>query len=501
MGDNTILDKTDFYKKLDNLLASLNSGLKDEILLETKNKVKANLDSYDIIHKGQGSQVQGSPSQGSPGQVSLGQGPLELFYIANKGYIQNPSDKYNFFSKIKGGLFSEFKDILHEDGLIKGMKVGYESSRERLRKYYYLFHNVKSGDEPVTALQYACMWNRLDMVILILSYLVGCSKDYVAKYINYYASSPDISPNKIKGRAIDLIGTSHGMGGMSSLRQGASALTNLPKALLNPIGSAFNLVGKTGKAVSQVGQQTATAVGAITNPIEILLKEFGSKEKGIDDGSDLVTDIKALLDDKADTDPYYQLPYLPYKKVPTTTPPQPGDPTIVPPQKTSFLSGLFGHSTPAPTAAPPDTSVVTGAATGAATGVVTGAPTAAATGVVTGAPATEVNGVVTGAPAPTAAPVTGAPTAAATGVVTGVVTGAPVTGAPATEVNGVVTGAPVTGAPAPTAAPPDTTGGQKGGDYVYSPTLEKYLRTRKFRRGNKGKNVKRKTARRKTSRR
>lgn len=288
-----------FNTQVDSLISQLSGEAKTALFEAAKNKIKGNPEICKQIVP------QGSYS----GSVGTG-GKLNFFYIRSKdfGILKNADDKYNFFDKIKKSLFSELQDVLHETGLIKGMKVGYQSNKERLRKYYYLFHNVLTAEEPVTALQYACMWNRLDMVILILSYLVGSSKEYVKKYINY-AVPTDGSP--LQGmRAIDMVSlyANQSLGMRSSASQTVSALTQLPKAIFNPFGSALRAIGKTAKVVGQVTQQSATATGAIDNPIHTLLLEFGSKRPGDPNGlrEDMDVIIKEVQKEQQNTpaDPY-----------------------------------------------------------------------------------------------------------------------------------------------------------------------------------------------------
>ena len=200
---------------------------------------------------------------------------LELFYDDNEApdYSSSTGDKYNFFDKIKRGLFSEFKDILHEDGLIKGLRVGTENTVSRMNKFWYLFHVVLSKEQPVTCLQYACMWNRDDFVILILQYLIGASTEFAKTYINYAADfdmfakpASDIkfyprstkehftdysNPNtrffrKESMTAYDLVGrcAKDSWGIVSGLSQLGSIASNIPKAYYN-IQYVPKVVGKT----------------------------------------------------------------------------------------------------------------------------------------------------------------------------------------------------------------------------------------------------------------
>ena len=283
-------------KQIDDILRQLSGEDKAAMFEQAKSNIKGNPDICKQIVP------QGSYS----GSIGTG-GKLEFFYIRSKdfGILKNADDKYNIFDKIKKSLFSELKDILHEDGLIKGMKVGYQSNKERLRKYYYLFHNVLSDTEPVTALQYACMWNRDDMVILILSYLVGSSKDYVKKYINYAVKSGEHQGK----RAIDLISiyANQSLGMRSTASQGLSALSQVGKAAFNPLGYAAKAFGKTAKAVGQVANQATNMVGVEHNIAQLLL-EFGSKAAGDRSGveEDMNVSIKEVRKEEQNTqaDPY-----------------------------------------------------------------------------------------------------------------------------------------------------------------------------------------------------
>jgi hypothetical protein len=117
-------------------------------------------------------------------------------------------DYYKFFHMIRNGLFLEFKNILHEDGFIKGYTVATQTYNDRMKKFYYLFHVVLSEKQPVTCLQYACMWNRLDFVILILQYLVGASPEFATIYINYAAkfdvgAKPNFDWNNIPKQTVE----------------------------------------------------------------------------------------------------------------------------------------------------------------------------------------------------------------------------------------------------------------------------------------------------------
>ena len=200
---------------------------------------------------------------------------LNLYYddMTKATSTTSEGDYYNFFDKIKRGLFSEFKDILHEDGFIKGMRVGYQFTSERMQKFYYLFHVVLSKEQPVTCLQYACMWSRDDFVILILQYLIGASEEFVEKYINYAANfdikaiqSSNIrvlprstrdhfynySNEKQNMTAFDLIGmcSKHSYGIVSSLSQLGSIASNIPKVLDSGRTIYAKILGKGAKSVA-----------------------------------------------------------------------------------------------------------------------------------------------------------------------------------------------------------------------------------------------------------
>jgi hypothetical protein len=219
---------------------------------------------------------------------------LELFYDDNiaPDYLSSTGDYYNFFDKIKRGLFSEFKDILHEDGLIKGIRVGALDTSSRMEKFWYLFHVVLSQEQPVTCLQYACMWDRDDFVILILQYLIGASPEFAETYINYAAdfdmNAKQASDLKIMQRstkehftgysnikeymtAYDLVGRcanqSYGM--VSGLSQLGSIASNIPKAYYN-VQYVPKVLGKSLKTVYNIG-------GNKTQIIRDLLSKYGGK--------------------------------------------------------------------------------------------------------------------------------------------------------------------------------------------------------------------------------
>lgn len=200
---------------------------------------------------------------------------LELFYDDDDSWsfgTSSQGDYYNFFDKIKRGLFSEFKDILHEDGLIKGLRVGTQTNYERMKKFYYLFHVVLSKEQPVTCLQYACMWSRIDFVVLILQYLVGASPEFAKIYINYAANfDVDANPawgikvtprttkehfyyytnNKEFKTAYDLVAwcAKDSWGIVSGLSQLGSIASNIPKALESGRAIYGKIIGKAAKSV------------------------------------------------------------------------------------------------------------------------------------------------------------------------------------------------------------------------------------------------------------
>jgi hypothetical protein len=109
-----------FNAQLDGLISRLDPDSKTALFDEAKGKIQGNPEMCKAIVP------QGSYS----GSLTSG-GKLEFFHIRSKdfGIVKNADDKYNIFDKIKKSLFSELQDVLHETGLIKGMKVGYQSNK------------------------------------------------------------------------------------------------------------------------------------------------------------------------------------------------------------------------------------------------------------------------------------------------------------------------------------------------------------------------------------
>jgi hypothetical protein len=206
---------------------------------------------------------------------------LTLFY--------DKEGKYKLFSNIRLGLYDDFKEELTERGFGKSATVAGISTLDRLKKYFYLLHSVNL--EGFTVLQYACYYNRLDIVILILSYLVAGETNYVQNYINYYNKNAN-------GRAIDLIDKSGGMGIKSTAAKGANLVK---RTLKNAVSlNVFGLVGDIGK---NLVKGVSSGVISSKQAIEILLKQFGSKEKGKEPDNDVVT-ISNLFDKNIFSHPY-----------------------------------------------------------------------------------------------------------------------------------------------------------------------------------------------------
>ncbi len=189
---------------------------------------------------------------------------LTLFY--------DRSDTYGFFSNIELGLFDEFKDTLTERGFFKSLNVAKNvasnNTMERLKKYFYLLHSVNV--DGLTTLQYACFYNRLDIVILILSYLVAGEANYVKKYINYY-NTTGANENK-KGRAITLVGKSDGKG----IKSGVAKTANFFKRTIKNVAS-FNGAAVFGDLGKNILKAASTGVISSKEAIEGLLTLFGSK--------------------------------------------------------------------------------------------------------------------------------------------------------------------------------------------------------------------------------
>ena len=196
--------------------------------------------------------------------ASMSNSKLVLFY--------DHRDIYGFFSDIRLGLFDEFKEKLTERGFVKSVKVAVMPTLDRLKKYFYLLHSVNPQD--FTVLQYACYYNRLDIVILILSYLVAGERNYVQKYINYYNKKGD---GKVKGRAIDLIDKSEGLGIISSAAKGVNLLKRTGKNV-----ASFNVAALAGDIGKNLAKGVASGAISSQKVIEFLLQQFGSKNKGAD---------------------------------------------------------------------------------------------------------------------------------------------------------------------------------------------------------------------------
>ena len=196
--------------------------------------------------------------QQNPDFASMSNSKLVLF--------TDPGDTYGFFSNISLGLFDEFKEMLTERGFDKSVKVARMTTIDRLKKYFYLLHSV--NPQGFTVLQYACYYNRLDIVILILSYLVAGERNYVQKYINYYNIKGD-------GRAIDLIDKSGGLGIKSSAVKGVNLLKRSVKNL-----ASFNVPALAGDIGKNLVKGVSSGLISSKEAIEFLLQQFGSKNKG-----------------------------------------------------------------------------------------------------------------------------------------------------------------------------------------------------------------------------
>ena len=294
-----------FNTQVDSLINQLSGEAKTELFEVAKGKIKGNPEICKQIVP------QGSYS----GSVGTGS-KLNFFYINSKdfGIVQNADDKYSHFYFIQNSLHDQFKNMVHNIGVFKDFRSTYKSTTEGLRQYYYLFHCLFSKAMPVTVLQYACMWNALDELKLILSYLVGTSPEYAKKYINYCIKDGDL-----KGmRAIDLIGelSKASLGAKSTVKQFSSFLGNTAKNVFNPATAIYNI----GKGFANTAARTASRLGTITgvtnDPIEALLLQYGSKPKGSDpEGDDQVEIIEVAKDAQyGPNDPYYAISYPNIKK-------------------------------------------------------------------------------------------------------------------------------------------------------------------------------------------
>lgn len=299
------LSVIDFNTQVDSLISQLSGEAKTALFEEAKGKIKGNPEICEQI----------VPQGSYPGSVGTG-GKLNFFYINSKdfGIVQNADDKYSHFYFIQYALHDQFKNMVHNIGVFKDFRSTYKSTTEGLRQYYYLFHCLFSRDMPVTVLQYACMWDALDELKLILSYLVGTSPEYAKKYINYCIPSGQLQGK----RAIDLIGTmsAASLGIKSTVKQGASFLGNTAKNIINPGALLYNI----GKGITNTAARTASRVGTITgvtnDPIEALLLQYGSKPKNSPPDGDDNVDIKQLEknDQYGPNDPYYAISYPNIKK-------------------------------------------------------------------------------------------------------------------------------------------------------------------------------------------
>jgi ankyrin repeat protein len=202
--------------------------------------------------------------QQNPDFASMSNSKLVLFY--------DHRDIYGFFSNIQSGSTSTMNNNLKDIDFTSALYNAGKSKDERLKKYYYLLHSINSYG--LTTLQWACFHNRVDIVMLILSYLVGGDKEYVKKYINYCNMNDD--HNKLyMGRAIDLIGHSKNIGVTSSVKQGFKSALSVAGNLLsfNVKTAVLDIFRKTKNVVLSPGQV----------PLRNILIAFGSDFDIVDD--------------------------------------------------------------------------------------------------------------------------------------------------------------------------------------------------------------------------
>lgn len=228
---------------------------------QLKHYIKSNfldfVDNKNDLLNSYVSDMQNSPIASQMGNQVCASSQLVLFY--DKG------DTYGFFSNILTGSTSTMNNKLKDINMISSVVNLGKSKDATLKKYYYLLHSI--NPYGLTTLQWACFHNRVDIVMLILSYLVGGDKEYVRKYINY--NNNDNQENALYlGRAYDMIGRSKNIGAYSSAIQALKSTGSIFGNVLS-----FNL--KT--ALTDIFRKTKnviTAPGQV--PIDNILIAFGS---------------------------------------------------------------------------------------------------------------------------------------------------------------------------------------------------------------------------------
>ena len=249
-------------------------------------------------------------------------------------HVSNQPDAYGIFDKIKNGLYTPLSNLLYDIGVTKAIQSSISgiatkenviglifnnvnigntdnledkipfltprktnnlilngklnASMEQLNKYRYLLNNLYSKDYPFTPLQFACIYNRQDIVMLILQHLIASNPTYIKNYINYVVM---FTPTKgiFKGirlycRAIDLIDTSYKLfenkGITSTGRQTLNAVGNVAKDVFT--GNVYQGTAKAAVKLLKLGKNTInkTAQKATgRNIIEEILLQLGSEGK------------------------------------------------------------------------------------------------------------------------------------------------------------------------------------------------------------------------------
>lgn len=205
--------------------------------------------------------------------------------------FKDPDDKYLFFSNIESSSTSQMNNKLKDINMISSFVNLGKSKDERLKKYFYLLHSVNSVG--LTTLQWACFHNRVDIVMLILSYLVGGDKEYVRKYINYYNYNNDKQNALYSGRAYDMIGRSNNIGAYTSAVQAIKSTGSILGNVLS-----FNL--KT--ALTDIFRKTKNVITASGQvPLDNILLAFGSIKDEHSNAIELINknvDIQPMYNDR-----------------------------------------------------------------------------------------------------------------------------------------------------------------------------------------------------------
>jgi ankyrin repeat protein len=203
--------------------------------------------------------------------------------------FRDTDDKYGFFSNIQNNSTSTMNNTLKDINMTSAIINANKSKDERLEKYFYLLHSVNSVG--LTTLQWACFYNRVDIVMLILSYLVGGDKEYVRKYINYFNNNAD-NDTLYTGRAYDMIGRSTNISLYKSMVQSLeSNSTQAVKSIGSLVGNLLSFNLKTGLVdIFRKTKNVITAPGQV--PLDVILIAFGSIQYGKNTETNNGLDIK-----------------------------------------------------------------------------------------------------------------------------------------------------------------------------------------------------------------